>query len=78
MKLVVLHGPPAVGKLTVARELARLTGWRLFHNHLVVDALLAQLPDACDRRDAIGKERGGRPKAHDIAERVHDLALHTR
>lgn len=41
MKLVVLHGPPAVGKLTVARELARLTGWRLFHNHLVVDALLA-------------------------------------
>lgn len=43
-----------------------------------LEALLAQLPDACDRRDAIGKERGGRPKAHDIAERVHDLALHTR
>jgi len=41
MHLVVLHGPPACGKLTVARELARLTGWRLFHNHLVVDALLA-------------------------------------
>lgn len=41
MKLIVLHGPPAVGKLTVARELAELSGWRLFHNHLVVDALLA-------------------------------------
>jgi len=36
-KLVFLHGPPAVGKLTVARELAALTGFRLFHNHLTVD-----------------------------------------
>lgn len=41
MKLVFLYGRPATGKLTVARELAALTGWRLFHNHLVVDALLA-------------------------------------
>jgi chloramphenicol 3-O-phosphotransferase len=37
MKLVFLHGPPAAGKLTVARELSRLTGFRLFHNHLTVD-----------------------------------------
>jgi len=37
MKLVFLHGLPGVGKLTVARELARLTGFRLFHNHLTVD-----------------------------------------
>src|SRR3712207_8263459 len=32
--LLFLHGPPAVGKLTVARRVAELTGWRLFHNHL--------------------------------------------
>jgi hypothetical protein len=37
MKLVFIHGAPAVGKLTVARELAELTGFRLFHNHLTVD-----------------------------------------
>ena len=37
--LVFLHGPPAAGKLTVGRELHALTGYRLFHNHLVVDAL---------------------------------------
>jgi hypothetical protein len=37
MTLIFIHGAPAVGKLTVARELARLTGFRLFHNHLTVD-----------------------------------------
>jgi hypothetical protein len=37
MLLVFIHGPAAVGKLTVARELAALTGFRLFHNHLTVD-----------------------------------------
>ncbi len=41
MKLVFLHGPPAAGKLTIARELAALTGWRLFHNHLTVNLALA-------------------------------------
>lgn len=37
MKLIFLHGMPGVGKLTVARELAALTGFKLFHNHLAVD-----------------------------------------
>lgn len=37
MILVFIHGAPAVGKLTVARELAGLTGFPLFHNHLTVD-----------------------------------------
>lgn len=37
MKLIFLHGLPGVGKLTVARELAKLTGFRIFHNHLTVD-----------------------------------------
>jgi hypothetical protein len=37
MQLIFLYGPPAVGKLTVAIELEKLTGFRLFHNHLTVD-----------------------------------------
>ncbi|MDP3069102.1 MAG: shikimate kinase [Opitutaceae bacterium] len=41
MKLILLYGRPAVGKVTVARELAQLTGWRLFHNHLAVNLALA-------------------------------------
>jgi len=41
MEFVFIYGRPAVGKLTVAREVARLTGYRLFHNHLIVDAVRA-------------------------------------
>ncbi|MEJ1963132.1 MAG: biotin-independent malonate decarboxylase subunit gamma [Gammaproteobacteria bacterium] len=42
------------------------------------EALLDRMPDARDRRDALGKERGGRLKAARIAERVHELALQSR
>ncbi len=37
MKLIFLHGMPGVGKLTVARALAEVTGFGVFHNHLTVD-----------------------------------------
>jgi malonate decarboxylase gamma subunit len=40
-----------------------------------LEALLRDMPDARDRRGALGKERGGRLKAADIAERVRGLAL---
>ncbi len=40
MNLLFLHGPPATGKYTVGRELAALTGYELYHNHLVVDDVL--------------------------------------
>ena len=37
MRLILTYGPPASGKLTIARELAKLTGYKVFHNHLTVD-----------------------------------------
>jgi adenylate kinase len=37
MTLIFLCGLPGVGKLTVARELAKLTNFKVFHNHLAVD-----------------------------------------
>ena len=43
MKLVVIYGPPAAGKLTVAKELSKLTGYRILHNHLVIDLVEAVL-----------------------------------
>jgi hypothetical protein len=44
MALLVIFGPPAVGKMTVGMELERLTGLRLFHNHMTVDAVLPFFP----------------------------------
>ena len=37
MKLIIIHGPPAAGKLTVANALAERTGFKVFHNHLSID-----------------------------------------
>jgi hypothetical protein len=37
MKLILIYGPPAVGKLTVSEQLSILTGYNLFHNHLTID-----------------------------------------
>jgi hypothetical protein len=39
MKLVFLHGAPAVGKLTVARALLRSLPGRLFDNHAAIDVV---------------------------------------
>ncbi len=44
MRLIFLHGPPAAGKLTIGRIVAERTGFALFHNHLVVDAVAALFP----------------------------------
>jgi hypothetical protein len=44
MKLIFLYGPAASGKLTIARELAALTGLAVFHNHFVVDAVASVFP----------------------------------
>lgn len=35
--LVVIIGPHAVGKMTVGQELAKITGLRLFHNHMSIE-----------------------------------------
>ncbi len=40
MRLLFIYGAPAVGKLTVANEVAKLTGFKVFHNHLSIDAIL--------------------------------------
>jgi len=37
VKLIFIYGPPAVGKLTVATDLAKLTGFKLFDNHVSID-----------------------------------------
>jgi len=40
MTLLFVFGPPAVGKMTVGRAIADGGGFRLFHNHHVIEPLL--------------------------------------
>jgi hypothetical protein len=40
MKLLILFGPPAVGKLTVGKLVAAQTGFTLFHNHMVMEGVM--------------------------------------
>ena len=40
MKLVFLIGNGAVGKMTVGQELMKLTGLRLFHNHMTIEPVI--------------------------------------
>jgi len=40
MKFVLIFGPPAVGKMTVGYEFAKITGLRLFHNHMTIELVL--------------------------------------
>ena len=39
MNFVLIYGPPGVGKLTVGKELASLTGYKLFDNHASIDVV---------------------------------------
>lgn len=40
MKLVFIFGNAAVGKMTVGQELMKLTGLRLFHNHMTIEPVI--------------------------------------
>jgi len=71
MQLLVLHGAPGAGKLTVAKELRALTGYRLFHNHLTFDLVasvfdLQTLP-ARELRERVWLDTLGTAARADIA-----------
>lgn len=40
MKLILIFGNSAVGKMTVGQELAKITGLKLFHNHMTIEPVL--------------------------------------
>jgi len=40
-----MYGPPASGKLTISEELVKITGYKLFHNHITRDLVRDIYPD---------------------------------
>lgn len=40
MKLLIIAGDCAVGKMTVGQEIAKRTGLRLFHNHMTIEPVI--------------------------------------
>lgn len=39
MNLIILHGPPASGKYSIAKELEQLIDASIYHNHLAIDVV---------------------------------------
>ncbi len=37
MNFILIFGPPAVGKMTVGKALAKITDFKLFHNHMSIE-----------------------------------------
>ncbi len=79
MKLIFLYGLPGVGKLTIARELAKLTGFKLFHNHLTVDLLLSVFefgsPEFIELREKIWLEVFARSADAQLAGLIFTFAF---
>ncbi len=46
MKLVMIFGNLAVGKMTVGQELAKITNFKLFHNHMTIEPVIPKT-DSC-------------------------------
>ena len=61
MKLVLIIGSNAVGKMTVGQELTKITDLRLFHNHMTIEPVLEifggfNVPVITKMRDMIFEE----------------------
>lgn len=49
MYFILLYGPPAAGKLTVAKDLSQLTGYKLLDNHKMIDYIIELFPRSEDK-----------------------------
>lgn len=68
MKLMIIFGPQAVGKMTVGEEVMRLTGMKLFHNHLTIELV--------SRFFSYGTPAGKR-LVHSFRQQIFDEALNS-
>ncbi len=76
MNLIVVFGPPAVGKMTVGQEIARLTGYKLFHNHITLDMVTPLFPFGTPECRQLVRELRTRIIAHAAQSSLPGLNLH--
>ncbi|MCB0630789.1 MAG: AAA family ATPase [Saprospiraceae bacterium] len=55
MNFILIVGPPAVGKMTVGQELAKLLDYRLFHNHYSIELALSLFSHGTDDFQAVNQ-----------------------
>jgi hypothetical protein len=56
MKLLILFGPPAVGKTTIGRIIEQKTDFKLFHNHMVMDGVMQLFGVGTPAEDRLSRE----------------------
>lgn len=71
-RLYLLQGAPAVGKLTLAREIERRTGAIVVDNHLVNDAVFLPMGLGRDSRVTLEQTDALRDRVRDV---VHEATL---
>lgn len=54
--LLLIFGPPAVGKMTVGRAVAAASDFRLFHNHMTIEPLLEVFGHGTEPFDLLNDE----------------------
>ncbi len=74
MKLILIYGPPASGKLTVATQLSKLTGYKLLDNHRVTDYISEVFPRSEPKFDKV-RSRLGRKARTDIFKAAAEVGL---
>lgn len=68
MNLILLYGPPAAGKLTVATELSNTLGYKLVDNHKAIDYLVELFPRSDNKELELARSRLGRKIRLDMFE----------
>ena len=52
----MIFGPAAVGKMAVVFELAKITGFKVFHNHMTIEPLIRIFPHGSPHFNRLDKE----------------------
>ena len=55
-KLIIILGAPAVGKMAVAQSIAKITNYKVFHNHMTIDLLTKLFPFNSEPYSVLVKE----------------------